>query len=30
MGRATTDTVVVIGIAVLVADYLLTQLFFLL
>lgn len=30
LGRATTDTVVVIGIAVLVADYLLTQLFFLL
>lgn len=30
LGRATTDTVVVIGIGVLVADYLLTQLFFLL
>jgi len=30
LGRATTDTVVVIGIAVLVVDYLLTQLFFLL
>jgi phospholipid/cholesterol/gamma-HCH transport system permease protein len=30
LGRATTGTVVVIGIAVLVADYLLTQLFFLL
>lgn len=30
LGRATTETVVVIGIAVLVADYLLTQLFFLL
>jgi phospholipid/cholesterol/gamma-HCH transport system permease protein len=30
LGRATTSTVVVIGIAVLVADYLLTQLFFLL
>ena len=30
LGRATTNTVVVIGIAVLVADYLLTQLFFLL
>ncbi len=29
LGRATTDTVVVIGISVLVADYLLTQLFFL-
>jgi len=29
LGRATTGTVVVIGIAVLVADYLLTQLFFL-
>lgn len=30
LGRATTGTVVVIGIAVLVADYLLTQLFFVL
>jgi len=29
LGRATTGTVVVIGIAVLVADYLLTQFFFL-
>lgn len=30
LGHATTGTVVVIGISVLVADYLLTQLFFLL